>query len=154
MTYPADTREAILSRLMYLFTQVVGEGHAFRNRLRIPDELCPAIALLDGDEVPDDSGYGRGRPANGPLVMYMRPEIYGFIASADADVGPNLNALRSQILSAVMNDSTLLGLCKDGDIRYEGFSSGLANGRSLEGEMGLALCFVYVLRPKALNPPI
>ncbi len=153
MSNPAsDVREAILARLLVLFEGIVGEGHAFRNRLRIPDELCPAIAVLDGDETPDDSGYGKGRPANGPLVMYMRPEIYGFVQGADSEVGSTLNALRSSMLAAVLNDSVLLGLCMNGDIRYEGYSSGLANGRSLEGEMGLALCFVYVLRPKTLQP--
>lgn len=152
MSYPADVREAILARLQVLFAGIVGTDHAFRNRLNIPDELLPAISVLDGDETPDDSGYGRGRPANGPLVMYLRPEIYGFVDAnaADSEVGPAVSALRAAILKAVLNDSTLLGLCKDADIRYEGFSSGLAGGRSLEGELGLALCFVYVLRPKTL----
>jgi hypothetical protein len=147
---PADTREAILARLLVLFKGILGEKHAFRNRLNIPDELLPALSVLDGDESPDDSSYGRGRPANGPVVVTMRPEIYGFVAGDDDDVGPALSALRADVLKAVLNDATLLGLCKDGDIRYEGFASGLANGRSLEGEMGLALAFVYVLRPSRL----
>jgi hypothetical protein len=147
---PADVREAILARLQVLFAGIVGASHSFRNRLSIPDALLPAISVLDGDETPDDSGYGKGRPANGPIVMYLRPEIYGFVDGEDSEVGPNVSALRASMLKAVLNDSTLLGLCLNGDIRYEGFSSGLANGRSLEGELGLALCFVYVLRPKTL----
>jgi hypothetical protein len=147
---PSDVREAILARLIVLFKQISGVNKVFRNKLRIDDEHLPAIAVLDGDETPDDSSYGKGRPANGPVVMVMRPEIYGFVTGDDDAVGPELNSLRSAILKTVLNDATLLGLCKDGDIRYEGFSSAMANGRSLEGEMGLALAFVYVLRPKTL----
>lgn len=148
----ADVREAILARLLVLFKAIVGADKAFRNRLRIPDELLPAITVLDGDETPDDSSYGRGRPANGPLIVTMRPEIYAFTDSDqdDESLGAGLNALRAQIMKAVLNDETLLGLCKDGDIRYEGFSTGLAQGRSLEGELGIAFAFVYVLRPKSL----
>lgn len=151
MTAPADTREAILDRLLVLAkTCIANPKHVFRNRLRIPDELLPAISILDGDETPDDSGYGRGRPANAPIVVTMRPEIYGFVAGDEESAGQDLNALRALLIKAILNDATLLGLCKDGDIRYEGFASGMANGRSLEGEMGLAFAFVYVLRPKSL----
>src|SRR5690349_14254137 len=112
----ADTREQILARLLVLFKQIVGPKHAFRNRLTIPDELLPALTVLDGDESVDDSSYGRGRRANGPLVMTMRPEIYGFVAGKDDEVGPALNQLRSDVLRLVLNDGVLLGLCKDGDI--------------------------------------
>ncbi len=150
MTFPADPREQILSRLHDLAKAIVGPKHAFRNRLRIPDELLPAIAIVDGDETPDDSGYGRGRSANGPIIVTMRPEIYGFVEGDEQTAGAALNAQRAALMKAILNDATLLGLCKDGDIRYEGFSSGMANGRSLEGEMGLAFAFVYVLRPKSL----
>jgi hypothetical protein len=79
MSFPADPREQILSRLVALAQTVVNPRHVFRNKLRIADELLPAIAILDGDESPDDSGYGRGRPARAPLVVTMRPEIYGFV---------------------------------------------------------------------------
>jgi hypothetical protein len=148
---PADAREAILARLLVLAkTCIADPSHVFRNKLRIADELLPAISILDGDETPDDSSYGRGRPASTPVVVTMRPEIYGFVASDEASAGEELNAMRKALLKAILNDATLLGLCKDGDIRYEGFASGMANGRSLEGEMGLALAFVYVLRPKSL----
>lgn len=154
---PSDVREAILSRLVVVCKTISGlkqlpngKGPAvFRNKLRIDDDHLPCIAILDGDETPDDSSYGRGRPANGPIVMTLRPEIYGFVADDD-DPGPELSSLRAAILKVVLNDATLLGLCKDGDIRFEGFSTSYANGRSLEGEMGLALAFVYVLRPSAL----
>lgn len=146
----ADPREAILERLLAIFKTIVPEEHAFRNRLNIPDELLPAIAILDGDEDPDQAAYERGRPANTPVYITMRPEIYAFTADRPAAVGSGLNAIRRAIVKAVMNDETLLGLCANGDIRYLGYSTGLANGRSLEGELGIAFAFVYVLRPKSL----
>lgn len=148
----ADTRELILARLIVLFKTIIANPkHVFRNRLRVADSQLPAICLLDGDEDPDPSSYGRGRPANTPLVVTMRPEIYAFCSGGtDDDPGPELNALRAAILKVVLNDATLLGLCKDKDIRFEGFSSGLGQGRSLEGEMAMAFAFVYVLRPASL----
>lgn len=151
----ADPREQIIARLAFLLGEISG-AKVYRNTLRIPDERLkegPAVAILDGDETPDDSGYGRGRPARGPVIVTMRPEIYGFIQNDDAaGPGPALSALRRAILATVLNDQTLLALCKDGDIRYEGYTSGLAQGRSMDGEMALGLAFVYVLRPSALQP--
>jgi hypothetical protein len=146
---PADVREAILSRLITLAREA-GAWNVYRNRLRLPDEVLPAVAVLDGDEAPDESRVRTGRPANGPVIMVMRPEIYGFVQADEDETGPALSAMRSALLKAIMNDNTLLGLVKDGEIRYEGFATSMANGRSLEGEMGLALAFVYVLRPAAL----
>lgn len=148
-----DTRELILERLRVLFATLpgVGDEHSFRNRLRIPDEMLPAIAILDGDDTPDDSGYGRGRPANGPIICTMQPEVYFFLATnKPTNVGTDLNAMRLRMIQLVLNDETLLGLCKDRDIRYLGFSTGLGIGRSLEGEGAIAFAFVYVLRPKSL----
>jgi hypothetical protein len=147
-----DTREQILSRLETIFATITPTVTVHRNRLRIPDEQLPAVAMLDGDESPDDTGYGRGRPANGPIIVTMRPEIYAFAGGKQDTVGTTLNTLRTAILGAVLNDETLLGLCKDGDVRYEGYSTGLAQGRSLEGELAIAFAFVYVLRPAALQP--
>lgn len=145
---PADVREAILTRLAaILLTASGGAHHFYRNTLRIQDERLPAIAMLDGDETPDDKAYGRGRPANTPVVVTMRPEIYLFVGADNP--GPALNAKRLVVLQAVMNDATLLSLCVNGDIRFEGFSTGLAQGRSMEGEGAIALAFIYVLRPKA-----
>jgi len=150
MTTPTDNREAILDRLQALFESALPGVHVYRNRLRIPDEKLPAVSVLDGDETPDDSGYGRGRPANAPIVVTMRPEIYAFTDAPDDKVGPALNVLRKGIIKAILNDVTLLGLCKDREVRYEGFSTGLAQGRSLDGEMAIAFAFTYVLRPASL----
>jgi hypothetical protein len=150
MTTPTDNRELILARVEALLKTAMPGVHVYRNRLRIPDEKLPAVAILDGDEMPDDSGYGRGRPANAPIVVTMRPEIYAFTNEPDDKVGPALNVLRKAVMKAILNDATLLGLCKDKDVRYEGFSTGLAQGRSLEGEMAIAFAFVYVLRPASL----
>lgn len=150
-----DVREMILVRLHELAALIVGDpARAFRNRLRIPDELLkagPALSILDGDELPDDSAYGRGRPANTPVKVMMTPEIYGFCESTkEVDVGSVLNDLRRALIKAIMNDPTLINLCDNGDIRYTGFSTGLAAGRSLEGEMAVGFAFYYYLRPMGL----
>jgi hypothetical protein len=147
---PHDRREAILVRVKEILETIFGEGHAFRNRLRIPDELLPAGVVLDGDETPDESAYGRGRPANGPVVCVMTPEIYAFCQNRADQVGTDVNVKRAAIIKAILSDATLIGLCKDGDIRYQGFATGFAYGRSLEGEMGLQFAFIYMLRPTQL----
>lgn len=150
----ADPREQILARVAFLLGEISGTK-VYRNTLRIPDERLksgPAISILDGDETPDDSSQGKGRPARGPLVMTMRPEIYGFVQNDDPNgPGPALSALRAGVLRSLMNDQTLLSLCKDGDIRYEGYTSGLAQGRSMDGECAIGIAFVYVLRPAGLT---
>lgn len=144
----SDNREAILARLQTLFESSMPGVNIFRNRLRIPDDKLPAVTILDGDETPGERKPGR--PANSPIIVYMRPEIYAFTDAVDDKVGPALNTLRRAVIKAVMNDNVLLGLCKDGEVSYEGYSTGLAQGRSLEGEMAIAFSFTYVLRPASL----
>lgn len=148
-----DRREAILVRIKEVLATYVPTNHAFRNRLRIPDELLkegPVAVVLDGDETPDDTAYGRGRPATTPVIVTMTPEIYTFVADAADVVGTSVNTLRGKIIKGVLTDETLVALCHNGDIRYQGFMTGFAFGRSLEGEAGLSFAFQYVLRPTQL----
>lgn len=153
-----DKRELILDRLFTVYQEVAGEKFAFRNRTDVPEKARPAIILLDADETTDESSYGKGRPANGPVIVGLTPETYLLVegksdSSAKADekkVGAEINALRIKVLKAVLHDASLVALCKDGEIRYDGFSTGLAAGRTMEGEASLSLTFRYVLRPDRL----
>lgn len=147
-----DKRELILARVFAVYTAVAdaNNGFAFRNRLDIPENKRPAIILLDADESPDESAYARKRPANGPAVVGLTPETYILASGDSADIGTTLNTWRSRIIKAILTDETLLALSHDGDIRYAGFATGLANGRSMEGEAGLSFVFNYMLFPSKL----
>lgn len=145
-----DKRELILARLLEVAQTVVEPNCAFRNQLDIPETRRPAIVILDADEQTDDSAFGRKRPCNGPLIVAAAPEIFILAESKPANIGAVLNGLRRRFLKAVLHDESLVALCTDGDIRYEGFTTGLAVGRSMEGECGVNLTFRYTLRPDRL----
>lgn len=144
-----DKREAILVRLLEIYDGLA-EDCAFRNRTNIPESKLPAIVLLDADENADDSAYGRGRPAKGPVQMEMRPETYVLLAADAKDVGTELSEWRAEIIKAVLTDETLVALTHGGDIRYDGFETGLAAGRSMQGEARISFTFRYVLQPTRL----
>jgi hypothetical protein len=145
-----DRREEILSRLLEIAKSIVGMDKAFRNRVEIAESARPAIIILDADELADEADVGRGRPPLAPRIVGMTPEIYMLLGETPENVGVALNTLRAAFIKAVLSDSSLVVLCHNGDIRYEGFSTGLAAGRSMEGECGVSFTFRYVLRPDKL----
>lgn len=149
-----NRRELILDRLRTLFEGVDGVRAAYRNKIDAPEHLRPAVVILDADEdVDEEIGDGRGRPVGlAPVICSMTPEVYilAGVSSQSENVGSILNALRTRLIRAVANDQTLIDLCKDGDIRYLGFATGLAVGRSMEGEAGISFQFRYMLRPDRL----
>lgn len=151
-TTEPDRRELILERLKAVYESVDGVKKAYRNRLDIPESQLPALAILDADESNDDQvpdGIGR-RAGLAPIVVTMTPESYIIGAAKSDKIGSDLNAFRIKLIKAVLGDETLLSLCKDGDIRYMGFATGLAAGRSMEGEAGISFQFRYVIRPSKL----
>lgn len=145
-----DPTNDILERLKALAETVAGEGHAYRNTLDVPDKVRPAIVILDADEEAEDMNFGRNRPAVAPLVIGMTPEIYLITSDSSDDVGAALRTLKKAFIKAVLHDTTLLALCHNGEIRYEGFATALANGRGMNGQARLLMRFMYVLRPDGL----
>lgn len=145
-----DKREAILARLVYVAGSIVDPKFVFRNQVDIPENARPAIVILDGDEDVDESSAGRGRPANGPAIVTMKPEFFLLLEAGAEKVGPALNLYRAKVIKAVTQDNSLIALCLNGDIRYEGFATGLGIGRSMEGESGFGFSFRYILRPDKL----
>ena len=146
-----DTREAILNRLVEVGKDLAGIKTAKRNELDIQESDRPAFVVLDADESTDDSSFNRGRPARAPVIVGMTPECYLLIEEVDgANIGTTINDYRRRLIKAVLTDASLVALCKDGDIRFEGFATGLASGRSMEGEAGISFSFHYVLRPDKL----
>lgn len=135
-------REQILSRLENILSSINGVVAFDRNEINVNEHKLPYVVMLDGDEITDESSYGRGRPPNGPLRIGMMPEIYVIVREGD-QVGPRLNVLLARIKHAIVNDPQLIGLAMDGDIRYEGSQTALALGRSMSGEMGLNVTIYY-----------
>lgn len=146
-----DKREAILSRIHEILKGVEGSTAALRNTLEVSEAKAPFLILLDGDENADQQAFGRGRPAKGPNVLYMTPEVYAMDAErAAADIGPALSELRAKVVKAILTDEALAALAHDGDVRYEGCVTGLSVGRSMLGEAGLNFTVAYILKPQDL----
>lgn len=139
-----DKRELILARLDAVLNATV--DNSFRNTTEINDEKLPAAVLLDADEqiAQNKDIAGRSRPANGPVVLELRPEVILVVRERAAKVGCALNVQRAKMIKAVMTDSELNGLCTA--IRYEGFTTALGIGRSMESQGRLQFVFEYVLR--------
>src|SRR6185436_2549677 len=145
-----DRREAILDRLVQVAGTIVSPGSVFRNTIDIPEQKLPAVAILDGDEEADDSGFGRGRPSNAGTVMALTPHLVLKLQASPEKVGPALSEYRAAILKAILEDASLIALSKDGDIRYHGMETDLGVGRSMTGGAAFLFEFRYYLRPAKL----
>jgi hypothetical protein len=141
-----DKRELILTRLGEIYSGIDGFNF-FRNKQNISDARRPAILLYDGDEKVEEDDFNRKRPSQAPLRVHMKPETYILLAASAETVGQELNAARALVINAVLTDAELKTLVHDGDIRYDGCLTMLANGRSVTGEAGLSFTLPYILKP-------
>lgn len=146
-----DRRESILARLVVIAKTVVAPECVFRNQNDIPETARPAIVIYDADEVADSQAFGRGRPPMGTNIMIMSPEVFALLEAGAVDIGPALNTLRARFVKAVLTDATLVALVHNNDIRYTGFTTALAVGRSMEGDSGIGLEIRYLFRPEELG---
>jgi hypothetical protein len=127
------------------------------NRNELPKELVPGIILLDADEVSDPRGIqappGRGGPP-GAKLMRMTPEIYVVLdvrKPNNVNVGEDLNKARLAILGTILNDKTLQTIVgNNGQISYDGSVTDLARNRTMQGQLGVSITFVYPLIPGEL----
>jgi hypothetical protein len=143
----ADLRETILARLVAIAAEVPGVATAGRNRIGLSETARPAIIVLDADEAAEEEER-TGRPGHAPQLVVMTPELFVLAGRPAAEIGAELNAIRSRIVRRVLTDGPLLDLAgPNGLIRYAGCATALAAGRSMEGEMSLAFAIRYVLRP-------
>lgn len=143
-----DRREAILARLLVVAAAVDTSFEARRNESSLPDNQ-KYVVLLDGDE--HAIGELPGRRADNdppPQIVEMTPEVQFRLAGKAKDVGAALNLLRINLIAAVLKDPTLLShTVKQRSIRYAGSATATERGRSMEGGIGVAFTFAYLLRP-------
>jgi len=150
-----DRRHLILNRVFTRLQTVDGIKTFWRNRDGVPDELLPAIIMLDSDEEARQETENRGRPMTTTNLVTIKPEIYITIPSQkpqNLTVHNILNDFRIKILKAIFNDNqgtdslqSLIGA--NGEIFYAGCATDLARNRPMNGEMGLMLHIKYVFRP-------
>lgn len=149
-----DKREEILTRLFELLQTVPGVTTVARNRGELPEDLRPAITLLDGDEEADLAAVAQGHMVQAPNIVTMRPEIYAVLQQREPkneNVGQDLNTFRKEILRVIIGDNNLKTLVgTNGLIFYEGCLTDLASGRSMQGQIQVRLAFRYVMKPSEL----
>jgi hypothetical protein len=146
-----DKREAILQRLTDIAAGLPGIVTAARNQDEISEHARPAIVIFDADETADERAVQRGHAGLAPNIVEMTPEVVILLGGLPEQVGTALNALRAQLIKAVLTDAQLAALTgPNGRLRYAGCSTHLRHGRSIEGLMAVQFTFTYVLRPADL----
>jgi hypothetical protein len=149
-----DRREMILARLFELLGSLPGVQQCVRNRGELPNDLRPAITLLDCDENVQSHPARHGGLSAALCLVSLEPEIYLLLETRKPDnvgVGQDLNLLRAVIIKAILTDTVLIALVgTNGEIKYNGCVTDLAKGRAMDGEMGLNFALVYVLNPREL----
>jgi hypothetical protein len=127
------------------------------NRGELPNEKVPGLILLDADETRDpryaQQQAGRRTPV-APTLMRMTPEIYVVLnvrKPQNMNVGEDLNTVRAALLNLVLHDTVLTSIVgENGQILYDGCVTDLARNRTMKGQMGLSITFVYPLIPNEL----
>lgn len=126
------------------------------NRGELPAEKVAGITLLDADETKDPrtpSNQGRaGPPAN--TLMRMTPEIYIVLnvrKPNNENISEDLGTARAAVLNLILNDAELSRLVgSNGQMIYDGAVTDLARNRTMRGQMGLSITFVYPFYPAGL----
>lgn len=145
-----DPREAILARLLIVAAAVDTSLSKRRNETDVSGSNLPAVILFDGEENARDTDP-QGRNALTPRHIEMTPEVQFRLESKAEDVGTKLNLLRAKLIDAVLADSALLALTiNNRSIRYQGSMTATERGRSMEGGIGVAFTFTYVMNPGSL----
>lgn len=143
-----DVREAIILRLMAI-CEVTSGFVVHRNRTAIPEDQRPCIVVLDGDEETEEQ-YGRNGMS--PSRVTMTPAVVALVEDDSEDVGTVLNALRAQIIYAILSDSTLTNLTLNNDgPRYLGMAFATEAGRKISGQAEIQFGLSYLLNPADLS---
>lgn len=150
-TADSDKREAILTRLVDIFTEIEGVNAVLRNQVPASANNYPAIILFDADEMLNVERAPAGPHTQSPILIDMRPEVYVFLSGQPESIGPELNVLRRKILKAVLTDSVIRQLVySNGGVTFDGYATALAMGRKMDAQAAIQFTFTYVLRPQDL----
>jgi hypothetical protein len=140
-----DRRERVLARLVEIGKAIPGIKTSIRNRALAEDEELPVVQILDADEAGEDNDPLQ-RTNRATRRFIMTPEIYVVLEDQEADVGTTLNGFRCALVKAILEDTQLKAILgTNGEIRYDGCSTGLARNRLIVGELGLHVKFYYPL---------
>lgn len=148
-----NRREEILARLHVVLTNLEGIVTSVRNRGLLDQDVCPSIALLDGDETVTRPAGGRGRQRMSPGIVTLHPQVFILLKlkkPANLLVGEQLNVFRGKVIRAIASDEQLLALItSNGDITYDGCETDLKNGMELTGQMQLSFSISHAFDPYA-----
>jgi hypothetical protein len=146
-------REEILSRLKEVLTGLPGIATTVRNRGLLDNDVCPAISLLDGDEIVSRPSNGRGRQRMSTGIVTLKPQVFLLLKykkPGNEGVGEALNAFRGAIIRAVASDAQLLSLIgSNGDITYDSAETDLKTGMEMTGTMHLSFSISHAFDPYA-----
>jgi hypothetical protein len=144
-------RELILARVEELLGTIDGPKTVLRNRGLADNDMRPALILLDGDEFSRTTGDKRGRVAMSPQIMELRPQVFIVMDvrwPQNADLGPDINALKWAIEQALANDQNLIDLVgTNGNILLLRAETDLKSGSAVRGQLRLDFTLTYVLDP-------
>lgn len=138
----ADAREAILSRLEEICAGVQGITSVERNKLELTNLQRPGVIIQDGSEQMLDQPSAQ-RAATQVARMELSPKIVIMVRADAADSGPLMSTFRGRILSAVINDATLLSLTR---IKFDGLVVPEPTPESREPKMEINFVFTYPFR--------
>ena len=139
-----DRREFIIVALVDLSKGIEGVKSVSRNRVQVSAAQRPAVVVLDGDEEGALGSFALGRPGAAPGIMRMRPEVC-VLTSGNA-LGTDLNTFRLKMINAVLENDDLAGIVtQTGGVQYQGCTTDLGQGRTMEGMMILHFEIHYPL---------
>jgi hypothetical protein len=128
----------------------------WRDRGDVQRMRAPAIIMLDGSE----QRLTQFRPSDGvqmpPGIFQVKPQVAivlpprdtvqnTTLGGADLPVGPALSAYRTLIVSAILNDDTLIDKCSpSGQITYDGYRTDMDIEKEI-GAFGPFMVFMFSL---------
>ena len=154
-----DVRESIITRLETVLGGIEGITAVYRDRAEMPIEKLPAAVLLDGSETLAQEITANKFVRMPPAIFTLMPQIFIVLRprddmtnttldGADAPIGPELSTYRNRVITAVVNDPTLLSLVgSNGQILYRGSDTDMQTGSSMVGQIQMHFNFNYVFIP-------